>query len=73
MLNKLLLTAIAAGLVFTFSLQTAPAEAANHMMNGMTCKDAAKNHFPNDRKLRREWEKACKKIWKAHKASKRAA
>jgi len=66
MLNKLLLTAIAAGLVFTFSLQTAPAEAANHMiMNGMTCKDAANRHFPNDRKLRREWEKTCKKIWKA--------
>lgn len=68
MLNKLLLTMFAAGLVFTFCLQTAPAEAANHtMMTGITCKDAAKNHFPNDRKLRREWEKACKKIWKAQK------
>ena len=64
MRNKFLLTAIAAGLVVTFSLQTVPAEAASH--NGMTCKDAAKSHFPNDRKLRREWEKSCKKIWKAH-------
>jgi len=67
MLNKLLFTAIAAGLAVTLSLQTAPAEAANHMMNGMTCKEAAKNHFPNDRKLRRGWELSCKKIWKAHK------
>ncbi len=67
MLNKLLLTAITAGLAVTLSLQTAPAEAANHMMNGMTCKEAAKNHFPNDRKKRREWAKDCKKIWKAHK------
>jgi hypothetical protein len=66
MLNRLLLAAIAVGFVLTFSLQTGPAQAANQMMNGMTCKDAAKKHFPNDRKLRREWEKACKKIWKAH-------
>jgi hypothetical protein len=66
MLKKLLLTSIAAGFLLTFSLQTGPAQAANHMMNGMTCKDAAKKHFPNDRKLRREWEKDCKKIWKAH-------
>jgi len=65
MLKKLLLIAIASGLVFTFSVQTLPANAAQ-MMNGMTCKDAAKNHFPNDRKKRREWMKACKKIWKAH-------
>jgi len=66
MLNKLLLTAIVTGLVSTFSLQTPPAEAASQMMNGMTCKDAAKMHFPNDRKKRREWKKACKEIWKAH-------
>lgn len=65
MLNKLLLTAIAAGLVTTFSLQTAPAEAASHTMVGMTCKDAAKMHFPNDRKMRSEWKKACKEVWKA--------
>jgi hypothetical protein len=64
--HKLILTAVAAGFVFTVSLQTAPAEAAAHMMNGMTCKDAAKKHFPNDRKLRHDWVKSCKKIWKAH-------
>ena len=66
MLNRLLLAAIAVGFVLTFSLQPGPAQAANQMMNGMTCKDAAKKHFPNDRKLRREWEKSCKRIWKAH-------
>jgi hypothetical protein len=65
MLNKLLLTTIAAGLVSTFFLQTPPAEAAAQMLTGMTCKDAAKMHFPNDRKKRREWKKDCKEIWKA--------
>ena len=65
MLKKLLLTAIAAGLVSTFSLQIAPAEAAGHTMVGMTCKDAAEMKYPNDRKMRREWKKACKEAWKA--------
>jgi hypothetical protein len=34
-------------------------------MVGMTCKDAAKMHYPNDRKMRREWKKGCKEVWKA--------
>jgi hypothetical protein len=62
MLKKVFLTAIAAGLVSTLSLQIAPAEAA---MVGMTCKDAAEMKYPNDRKMRREWKKACKETWKA--------
>jgi hypothetical protein len=65
MLKKVLLTAIAVGLVSMFSLQIAPAEAASHTMVGMTCKDAAKMQYPNDRKMRREWKKACKEVWKA--------
>jgi len=65
MSKKLLLTVIAAGLVFTFSIQTTPAEAAGHSMVGMTCKDAAKMQYPNDRKTRREFKKACKENWKA--------
>ena len=45
--NKFFLTAIAAGLVATFSLQPAKAEAGEHMMtNGITCKEAAEEPFP---------------------------
>ena len=51
--------------VFTFSIQTTPAEAAGHSMVGMTCKDAAKMQYPNDRKTRRAFKKACKENWKA--------
>ena len=57
MLKKLLLTALAVGLVSTFSLPTSPAEAAG--MRGMTCKDAAKAKYPNDRATRRAWRKLC--------------
>ena len=65
MSKKLLLTAIAAGLVFTFSIRATPAEAAGYSMVGMTCKDAAKMQYPNDRKTRRAFKKACKENWKA--------
>jgi hypothetical protein len=65
MFKKLLLTAIAAGLVSTFSIRIAPAEAAGHSMVGMTCKDAAKMQYPNDRKMRSAFRKACKAHWKA--------
>jgi hypothetical protein len=65
MSKKLLLTAIAAGFVFTFSTQITPAEAAGDSMVGMTCKDAAKMQYPNDRETRREFKKACKEAWKA--------
>jgi hypothetical protein len=65
MAKKLLLIAIAAGFVFTFSIQTTPAKAAGHSMVGMTCKDAAKMRYPNDRKTRRAFKKACKEAWKA--------
>ena len=64
MFKKLLLTAIAAGLVSTFSLQIAPAEAAN--MRGMTCTDAAKARYPDDGKTRRAWKRMCKENWKQH-------
>ncbi len=64
MFKKLLLTAIAVGLVSAFSLQFAPAEAAN--MRGMTCKDAAKLKYPDDRKTRRTWRKLCRTNWKQH-------
>ena len=64
MFKKLFLTAIAAGLVTTFSLQIAPVEAAG--MRGMSCKDAAKAKYPDDGKTRRAWKKMCKENWKQH-------
>jgi hypothetical protein len=65
MFKKLLLAAFAAGLVSatTLPLQLAPAQAGE--MVAMTCKDAAKAQYPDDRKMRREFKKACKEIWKA--------
>ncbi|HUU25928.1 MAG TPA: hypothetical protein VMW68_10250 [Methyloceanibacter sp.] len=65
MFKKLLLAAIAAGLVSaaTLPLQIDPAQAG--MMAGMTCKDAAKMKYPDDRKMRHEYKKACKESWKA--------
>jgi hypothetical protein len=64
MFKKLLLTAIVVGLVSTFSLQIAPAEAAN--VRGMTCKEAAKLKYPDDGKTRRTWRKLCRTNWKQH-------
>ena len=64
MFKKLLLTAVAVALVSTFSLQLAPAEAAG--MRGMTCKDAAKAKYPDDRKMRRAWRKLCVANWELH-------
>ena len=64
MFKKLLLTAVAVALVSTFSLQLAPAEAAG--MRGMTCKDAAKAKYPDDRAMRRAWRKLCVANWELH-------
>jgi len=65
MFKKFLLAAVAAGLVSaaTLPLQTAPAVAA--VMAGMPCKEAAKMQYPDDRKMRHEFKKACKEAWKA--------
>jgi hypothetical protein len=65
MSKKLLLATIAAGLVAATALplQTTPAQAGS--MVGMTCKDAAKMHYPDDRKMRHDWKKECKETWKA--------
>jgi hypothetical protein len=64
-MKKLLLAAIAAGLVSASALplQIAPAEAAS--MVGMPCKEAAKMKYPDNRKMRRGFKKACKQNWKA--------
>ena len=64
-MKKLLLAAIAAGLVSASALplQIAPAEAAS--MVGMPCKEAAKMKYPDNRKMRHDFKKACKETWKA--------
>ena len=65
MIKKVLFFAVATGLVAATALplQIAPAEAA------MTCKDAAKMKYPDDRKERHAFKKECKAAWKATQAS----
>ena len=65
MSNKLILTAVAAGLVAATALPLQTTTAAAGSMVGMPCKDAAKMAYPDDRKMRRDWKKACKETWKA--------
>ena len=50
--------------LFRFSLQIAPAEAAN--MRGMTCKEAAQLKYPDDGKMRRTWKRLCMSNWREH-------
>jgi hypothetical protein len=61
MLKKVLFAVVATGFVAAFALpvQVTPAQAA------MTCKEAAKMKFPDDRKARHAWKKECKAAWKA--------
>jgi hypothetical protein len=61
MLKKVLFFALATGFIAATALplQIAPAEAA------MTCKEAAKVKFPDDRKERHAFKKECKEAWKA--------
>jgi len=62
MFKKLLLAVVAAGLVSAAALplQIDPAQA------GMTCKDAAKMKYPDDRKMRHAYNKSCKEAYKMH-------
>jgi len=62
MFKKLLLATVAAGLVTATAL---PLPAQAEMMAGITCKEAAKMKYPDDRKMRHEYKKACKEAWKA--------
>jgi hypothetical protein len=61
MLKNVLFAVVATGFVSAFALpvQFTEAEAA------MTCKDAAKMDFPDNRKARRAFKKECKATWKA--------
>ena len=65
MSKKLILAALAAGLVAATALplQTTPAQAG--MMASTSCKEAAKMQYPDDRKMRRASKKECKDAWKA--------
>ena len=64
MSKKLILAAPAAGLVAATALPLQTTAAAAGSMVGMPCKGAAKMAYPNDRKIRRDWKKACKEAWK---------
>ncbi|MHA1517880.1 MAG: hypothetical protein ACTSYK_04670 [Alphaproteobacteria bacterium] len=66
MSKKLILTAAAAGLVAATALPLQITTASAGSMVGMPCKDAAKMAYPDDRKMRRDWKKACKEAWKAY-------
>ena len=61
MLKKVLFAVVAIGFAAALALpvQVTTAEAA------MTCKEAAKMKFPDDRKARHAWKKECKAAWKA--------
>ena len=67
MSKKLLLAAIAAGLVAATALplQSTSVQAAS--LVGMPCKEAAKLQFPDDRKMARAWAKECVMTWVAYK------
>ena len=62
MLKKVLFAAVATGLVAAIALpvQIAPAEAGT-----MSCKQAAKVKFADDRKARHAYKQECKEAWKA--------
>ena len=62
MLKKVLFAAVATGLVAAIALpvQFTPAEAGM-----MSCKEAAKVKFPDDRKARHAYRKGCKAASKA--------
>jgi hypothetical protein len=64
MLKKVLFAVVATGFVaaLAFPVQVTTAEAA------MTCKEAAKMKFPDDRKARHAYKKGCKEAWKASQA-----
>jgi hypothetical protein len=60
MLKKVLLATAVTGLIagIAVPIQTSPAQAQ------MTCKEAAKLKYPDDRKTRNAYRKACKEAWK---------
>jgi hypothetical protein len=64
MLKKVLFAVVVTGFVAAFALpvHVTTAEAA------MTCKEAAKMKFPDDRKARHAYKKGCKEAWKASQA-----
>ena len=62
MLKKVLFAAVATGLVAATALplQLSPAQAGS-----MSCKEAAKVKYPDDKKARHAFKKGCKAAYKA--------
>ena len=67
MSKKLLLAAVAAGLVAATALPMHTTTAQAESLVGMPCKQAAKLQFPNDPKMARAWAKECVLAWMAAK------
>ena len=63
-MTKTVFLAAAATMILTGATLTAPVSAEAAMMAGMSCKDAAKAQYPDDRKMRHEYKKSCKESWK---------
>jgi hypothetical protein len=63
MFKHILLSAALTGLIAVALPGEASAQA--RPAGQMTCKDAAKADFPNDRKMRRTFKKQCKAAYKA--------
>jgi hypothetical protein len=65
-MTKTVLLAAAATMILAGATMTAPAPSQAGTMAGMSCKDAAKAQYPDDRKMRHEYKKSCKEAWKMH-------
>jgi hypothetical protein len=65
MFKHILITAAITGLIAVALSIEASARARPPGFGQMTCRDAAKADFPNDRKMRRAFKKECKAAYKA--------
>ena len=62
MLKRVILAAVATAFVAAF---VAPVASTSADAAGMSCRQAAKAKFANDRKSRHAYKKECKAAWKA--------
>lgn len=66
MLKKMLIVTAAAAVVGLAALPLQVSTAAADT-NVLTCRDAAKMKYPDDRKARHDFRRACKEAWRAQK------
>lgn len=63
-MTKTVLLAAAAGMIVAGAGVTLPESASARTAGGMSCKEAAKMQYPDDRKMRHDYKKSCKEAWK---------